>query len=92
MRVATPPQVISGCAGRVRIHLSDWAGLSPAALEAGIQGIDGVRRVRANPTTGNVLIEYHEGRVERASLLARAARVSSRSVTVAVMLVTSMPD
>jgi cation-transporting ATPase I len=82
VRVGTPPQVISGCAGRVRIHLSDWAGLSPAALEASLQGIDGVRRARANPTTGNVLIEYDEGRVERASLLARAARVSSRSVTV----------
>jgi cation-transporting P-type ATPase I len=80
--VASPPRVLRGSAGRVRFHLPDWAGLSPAALETGLRGIDGVRGARANPTTQNVLIEYDEARVEQASLLSRAREVVSGSGTV----------
>jgi len=80
--VASSPRVLRSSAGRVRIHLSEWAGLSPAALEAGLRGIDGVRRARANPTTQNVLIEYDEARVDRVSLLVRTSDVASGSVAV----------
>jgi len=69
--------VVRACAGRARINLPDWAGLDPAALEARMRAIPGVRRAAANPTTRNVLIEYDEQRLACDSLLAHATAVGS---------------
>jgi len=71
------PQILRGCAGRVRLHLPDWGELSPAALEAGLRSIAGVRRAQANPGTGNVLIEYDERDLDLDSLLDQAAGFAS---------------
>jgi len=73
--VAEQPRVVRGCAGRVRLHVPDWGQLSAAALEGGLRSIAGVARAQANPSTGNVLIEYDERDLDRDSLLAQAADV-----------------
>lgn len=83
MTTASPPRVLRGYPGRVRVHLADWEGLSPASIEAGLRDIEGVRSARANPTTQNVLIEYDEARVDPAVLLVRAAEVSAAAAGVA---------
>ncbi len=89
MSVASAPRVLRSCAGRVRIHLPDWTGVNPAALEAALRGVRGVRRARANPTTQNVLIEYDETRLDRDSLLAGAVEVSSGTAQVVTAQVSS---
>ena len=75
MTVAAAPRVLRGCSGRVRIALPHPDALDPAALEEGLELIAGVRRARANPTTGNVLIEYDEAELDRDALLAEVAHV-----------------
>lgn len=48
-------------------------------IEAGLRDFPGVGRVRANPITRNVLVEYDEQRVNLEALLARAERASAEA-------------
>ena len=74
MSDASTPRVIRRCAGRVRINLPHWSGQAPASVEAGLRGLPGVHRAQANPTTGNVLVEYDERRLDLATLLLHAGQ------------------
>jgi hypothetical protein len=73
------PKVLHSLPGRVRLHLPDWSGSDPASLDRCFHRVPGVRRVRANPVTGNVLIEYDTRLVKVSSLLRVAAGVRSRA-------------
>lgn len=77
MSVGSAPLVLRACTGRVRIHLPLWADQPPACVEAGLRGIPGVRRVRADRVTRNVLVQYDEQQLDLQSLLARASSAAT---------------
>jgi len=57
--------------GRLRIKIAQVKG-SPARaleLESHLLGIDGIRYIKANPTTGNVLALYDHNRIGQAQLI-----------------------
>jgi DNA gyrase/topoisomerase IV subunit B len=57
--------------GRLRIKILKLKGSAQKALEVEeqLQAVKGVRFVRANPTTGNVLIRYNPGEIEQSAIL-----------------------
>jgi hypothetical protein len=57
--------------GRLRIKILKLKGSTQKALEVEeqLQAVKGVRFVRANPTTGNVLIRYNPGEIEQSAVL-----------------------
>ena len=58
LAAASRPQIIHAIRGRVRIHLPCWPIGDPRQIEARLLQIPGVRCVRANPRTSNVLIHF----------------------------------
>jgi cation transport ATPase len=57
--------------GRLRIKVIKIKGSAQKAMEVEqqLREIEGVRYVRANPTTGNVLIRYHPATIEQSAVL-----------------------
>jgi hypothetical protein len=57
--------------GRLRIKVLKLKGSAQKALEVEeqLQAVKGVRFVRANPTTGNVLIRYNPDEIEQSAIL-----------------------
>jgi copper chaperone CopZ len=57
--------------GRLRIKVAEIKGLHTKALEVEgqLRKIDGITHVRANPTTGNVLVLYDPARVGQDEIL-----------------------
>ena len=57
--------------GRLRIKVLKLKGSAQKALEVEekLQAVKGVCFVRANPTTGNVLIRYNPGEIEQSAVL-----------------------
>ncbi len=51
--------------GRIRVHIAEVKGAGAKAREtvARLTALEGILNVRANPTTGNVLINYDPGRM-----------------------------
>jgi cation-transporting ATPase I len=52
------PHVVHAIPGRMRVHLPGWEGRRQRGVEAWLRRVPGVRSVRANPLTGNVLIRF----------------------------------
>jgi hypothetical protein len=71
MRAIVPaaPRVIHALPGRLRVHLPGWAGQEPE-LEQQLRQMQGVRRVRANRFTANVLILYDPNETDASALVA----------------------
>ncbi|HYW09107.1 MAG TPA: HAD-IC family P-type ATPase [Longimicrobium sp.] len=67
--VAPRPRVVRALPGRIRIHLPAWRGENGSALEAYLRQLDGVRRVRTNPLTRNVLVEFDAAITDESRLL-----------------------
>jgi copper chaperone CopZ len=57
--------------GRLRIKIAQVKGSSARALEleSCLSAIDGIKYVKANPTTGNVLALYDHNRIGQADLI-----------------------
>jgi cation transport ATPase len=57
--------------GRLRIKVIKIKGSAQKAMEVEqrLREVEGVRYVRANPTTGNVLIRYHPDTIEQSAVL-----------------------
>jgi copper chaperone CopZ len=57
--------------GRLRIKVAEVKSAPARALEVEgqLRKIDGINRVKANPTTGNVLILYHPEQIEQAEVI-----------------------
>jgi copper chaperone CopZ len=57
--------------GRLRIKVAKVKGSAQKALEVEeqLRSVEGVHSVRANPTTGNVLIRYNPDAVEQSAVL-----------------------
>src|SRR5689334_19663032 len=64
------PQVLHALPGRIRVHLPGWSGAGEHHLEQRLRRVPGVRRVAANPLTGNVLIQFGPGGADETSLVA----------------------
>ena len=56
--LAEEPRVIHTTPGRLRVHIPGWSGQGERLLEAQLRQLQGVRSVRANPLTGNVLVQF----------------------------------
>ena len=52
------PRVVHAIPGRMRVHLPGWEGRGARGVEAWLRRVRGVRSVRANSLTGNVLIRF----------------------------------
>jgi copper chaperone CopZ len=63
--------------GRLRIKVAEIKGLRMKALEVEgqLRKIDGITQVRANPTTGNVLVLYDPARVGQDEILGALHRL-----------------
>jgi copper chaperone CopZ len=63
--------------GRLRIKVAELKGLSRKALEVEgqLRKIDGINHVRANPTTGNVLVLYDPAKIEQYEVLGALQRL-----------------
>jgi calcium-translocating P-type ATPase len=64
------PLVLHAVPGRLRIHLPGWSGGGRPQLEQRLRQVRGVRRVEANPVTGNILIGFDPRTTSQQSLLA----------------------
>src|SRR5260370_20117176 len=56
--LAEEPRVIHTTPGRLRVHVPGWSGQGERLLEAQLRQLQGVRSVRANPLTSNVLVQF----------------------------------
>ncbi len=64
-------EVLSSIPGRVRFHLPDRKGAEAfQTLEAQLSSVNGVKRVQANPLTGNVLVCFDSRIVGMPAILA----------------------
>jgi|GEM_PF-5995416 len=61
--------VVHKLPGRLRLHLSDWSEDEREYLEQIIGRVRGVRRVRADSRTGNVLIHYDAAFTDQRAVL-----------------------
>lgn len=52
------PRVLHAVMGRVRVHIQGWSGPGKRLIEAQLHQIRGIRRVQANPVTGNILVSF----------------------------------
>jgi calcium-translocating P-type ATPase len=75
------PQVLSAVPGRLRVHLPGWPGGGAALIERRLRQVTGVRRVEANPLTGNVLTVFDAGAVARDTLLAALRSAGDETAT-----------
>jgi cation transport ATPase len=64
------PRVLHALPGRVRVHLPAWPSGGRGNIENRVRQLRGVRRVAANPVTGNVLIGFDPEATNPATLLA----------------------
>jgi hypothetical protein len=64
------PRVLSRTTGRLRLHL-------PALAEAELRRLPGVREVKANPLTGNMLIRFDPGTASAEGVLEAAGAVAA---------------
>ena len=79
-------QVLSLIPGRVRFHLRGWAGIPQEQIENGLRTLPGVERVRANPTTGNILLHF-DSRITTAEALLGTAVTGRRALPSAQKLI-----
>jgi calcium-translocating P-type ATPase len=72
MSAGTPaaPYLLHAIPGRIRVHLPAWSGGGRLQVEQHIRHLPGVRRVEANPLTGNILIGFDPSGTDAKSLLA----------------------
>ena len=63
--------------GRLRIKIVELKGLPMKALEAEgqLRVIDGIKHVKANPTTGNVLVLYDPAQIGQEEILGALQRL-----------------
>jgi magnesium-transporting ATPase (P-type) len=64
------PHILSSIPGRIRVHLPHWPGNGQRSLERRVRTLPGVRRVEANPITGNILINFDPRTTDENALLA----------------------
>src|SRR3954454_15880052 len=64
------PQILHAIPGRVRVSLPGWSGQGHRSIESGLSDVPGVRLVRANPVTGNVVIQFDPRKGKQESILA----------------------
>ncbi len=64
------PHILSSIPGRIRVHLPHWPGNGQRSLERRVRTLPGVRRVEANPLTGNILINFDPRTTDENALLA----------------------
>ena len=63
------PRILHALPGRIRVHLPAWCGRGRWHIERQLHQVPGVRRVEANPLTGNVLIGFDPSAAHQATLL-----------------------
>ncbi|MFT4040874.1 MAG: cation-transporting P-type ATPase, partial [Thermomicrobiales bacterium] len=68
-----PAEILHALPGRVRVSLPNWSGQGRRDIEDRLAAEPGVRRVRANPVTGNVLIQF-DPRARRQEQILAAVR------------------
>jgi len=73
-----PAWILSCTPGRVRVHLAEWRGERPEAIEAGLRTLPGVKAVQANPLTGNVLIHFDSQITTADALVVAAGRLAPK--------------
>jgi hypothetical protein len=71
---ARAPRVLHALPGRIRVHLPGWTADERAPLEQRLRAIEGVRTARADPRTGNVLVQFDPGATDRDSILEALGR------------------
>lgn len=67
--VGAEPLVLHAVTGRVRVHVQGWSGQGKRLVEAQLHHIQGIRRVQANPATGNILVVFDPAIVSRQDVL-----------------------
>ncbi len=67
------PRILHALPGRIRVHLPGWSGHGCRHIEKQLHQVPGVRRVEANPLTGNVLIGFDPSATNQATLLTTLA-------------------
>jgi hypothetical protein len=70
--VTTAPTCLHALDGRLRLKIAEVKGSPQKAseIESQLRGVDGIEQVKANPTTGSVLIIYNSDQVKRHDLYA----------------------
>jgi len=63
------PRVLHTVAGRVRVHIAGWSGQGKRQVEMQLQQVQGIEQVRANSTTGNVLIVFDPATLDEQAVL-----------------------
>jgi cation-transporting P-type ATPase I len=63
------PRILSTLPGRLRIQLSGWPAERARATESRLRDLPGIRVVRANPLTGNVLVLFDPNATNEHSVL-----------------------
>ncbi len=71
--LAERPRVLHSLPDRLRVHLPAWSGDGPAQVELRLRRLPGVRRVQANPLTGNVVIGFDPRTTSEGILLSALA-------------------
>lgn len=66
--VAEEPLIVHTAPGRLRVHVPGWSGQGERLLETQLRQVQGVRRVQANPLTGNVLLLFDAQTINEAAL------------------------
>lgn len=69
---AAKARILHVLPGRVRLHLPGWSAYDREGLETRLGMLAGVRRVQANPCTGNVLVHFNPKATNETILLAAA--------------------
>ena len=69
--LAEAPELVHALPGRVRVHLPGWTGQGQRALESRLRREPGVRAVRANPLTANVVVQFDPTTTDSGSILTR---------------------
>jgi copper chaperone CopZ len=75
---AEPMRVLSLTPGRLRVHLPDWHGEEARRIETCLGRVRGVRHVKANSLTGNVLVRFDPQSTTSEAVLAALARLEGR--------------
>ncbi len=73
----TGARILHAVPGRVRIHLPGWSKGDRGEIESRFREVAGVRHVRADALTGNVLIRFDPAVTSATILLALARRIAA---------------
>lgn len=73
--LAKEAHVVHTLPGRLRVHIAGWSGQEPRLLETSIRQVRGVYRARANPLTGNVLVQFDPQTITESVLLAAIQKI-----------------